>query len=80
MLLMALEGSTEADRGSAVGTISSCFDLSQGVGALLVGAAAAAAGYRAAFATGAVAAAVGVVVLWRWVVPRLARARLADRA
>jgi hypothetical protein len=45
-----------------------------------VGAAAAAAGYRAAFATGAVAAAVGVVVLWRWVVPRLARARLADRA
>jgi len=80
MLLMALEGSTEADRGSAVGTISSCFDLSQGVGALLVGVAAAAAGYRAAFATGAVAAAVGVVVLWRWVVPRLARARLADRA
>jgi MFS family permease len=78
MLLMALEGSTEQDRGSAVGTISSCFDLSQGVGSLVVGAVAALSSYRGAFAAGGAGALVGVVVLWQWVVPRMARARLAD--
>ncbi|MFM8305188.1 MAG: MFS transporter, partial [Actinomycetota bacterium] len=78
MLLMALEGSTERDRGSAVGTISSCFDLSQGIGSLVVGGIAALTSYRGAFAAGAVSAAIGVMVLWVWVVPRLARARLAS--
>jgi MFS family permease len=78
MLLMALEGSTEQDRGSAVGTISSCFDLSQGLGSLMVGAVAALTSYRGAFAASSVASVVGIVVLWRWVEPRLARARIAD--
>jgi len=80
MLLMALEGSTEADRGSAVGTISSCFDLSQGIGSLLVGGIAALTSYRGAFAASSVATVIGVVVLWQWVVPRLHRARVADAA
>lgn len=80
MLLMALEGSTEADRGSAVGTISSCFDLSQGLGSLIVGAIAALTSYRGAFAASAVTSVIGVAVLWRWVEPRLARARIADAA
>jgi predicted MFS family arabinose efflux permease len=78
MLLMALEGSTEQDRGSAVGTISSCFDLSQGLGSLFVGGVAALSSYRGAFAAGAVGAVIGMGILWQWVVPRLARARLAD--
>lgn len=80
MLLMALEGSTERDRGSAVGTISSCFDLSQGIGSLVAGAVAALTSYRGAFAAGAVGALVGVGLLWQWVEPRLARARIADAA
>jgi len=80
MLLMALEGSTEADRGSAVGTISSCFDLSQGLGSLLVGGIAALTSYRGAFAASSVATLVGVALLWQWVVPRLHRARVADAA
>lgn len=78
MLLMALEGSTEQDRGSAVGTISSCFDLSQGIGSLVVGGVAALTSYRGAFAASSVTALIGVAILWQWVVPRLARARLAD--
>ena len=78
MLLLALEGSTEQDRGSAVGTISSCFDLSQGLGSLVVGGVAAFAGYRGAFAAGAVGAVIAVFVLWARVMPRLVRARLAD--
>lgn len=78
MLLLALEGTTEQDRGSAVGTISSCFDLSQGLGSLVVGGVAAFAGYRGAFAAGAVGAVIAVFVLWARVMPRLVRARLAD--
>jgi len=80
MLLLALEGSTEQDRGSAVGTISSCFDLSQGLGSLIVGAVAAFTSYQGAFAAGTVGSVIGVVVLWQRVVPRLARRRLADAA
>jgi len=78
MLLLALEGSTERDRGSVVGTISSCFDLSQGVGSLLVGGVAALTSYRGAFAAGAVGSVLGVVMLWRRVLPRQARLRTAD--
>ena len=80
MLLLALEGSTEQDRGSAVGTISSCFDLSQGLGSLIVGAVAAFTSYQGAFAAGTVGSVIGVVVLWQRVVPKLARRRLADAA
>jgi MFS family permease len=69
MLLLALEGTTINARGSAVGTISSCFDLSQGVGALIVGVIAALAGYRGAFAAAAIAALIAMFVLWTVVVP-----------
>jgi MFS family permease len=70
MLLLALEGTAITERGAVVGTVSSCFDLSQGLGSLLVGAAAALTGYRGAFAAGAAASAVGLAVLWRVVLPR----------
>ncbi len=53
MLTLALTGLADNERGSAVGTVSSFFDLSQGVGALLLGVVAALAGYRGAFAAGA---------------------------
>jgi MFS family permease len=63
LLVMALSGAPDTERGAVVGTFSSFFDLSQGIGAVLCGAAQQLLGYRAAFATGAVLAAVGYVTL-----------------
>lgn len=63
LLLLALGGAPESERGSVVGTFSSFFDLSQGLGSLIVGLVAAGAGYRGAFGAGAVFAAVGCVGL-----------------
>jgi MFS family permease len=53
LLLLALSGAPESERGSVVGTFSAFFDLSQGLGSLAVGAMAAATSYRGAFAFGA---------------------------
>lgn len=63
MLTLALSGVPEHERGSAVGTISSFFDLSQGLGAAILGLAVALAGYRGAFLTAAVLAGVGCILL-----------------
>lgn len=63
LLLLALGAAPESERASVVGTFSSFFDLSQGLGSLLVGGVAAATSYRGAFATGAVFAVVGAVGL-----------------
>jgi MFS family permease len=71
MLLLALQGTDDSERGSAVGTISSCFDLSQGLGSLVVGAVAALTTYRGTFATGAVCSVLAVLLLWGRVVPRM---------
>jgi MFS family permease len=65
LLLLALMGVPDSDRASVVGTFSSFFDASQGIGALACGAAAAIAGNRGAFALGAIAAAVGFLLLRR---------------
>jgi len=61
--LLALAAVPDHERGSVVGTFSSFFDLSQGLGALILGGVAALGGYRGAFAGGAIAAATGVVLL-----------------
>jgi len=63
LLLLALGGAPDTERASVVGTFSSFFDLSQGLGSLLVGLVASFAGYRGAFAAGAVCAAIGVIAL-----------------
>ena len=63
MLLLALGNAPETERGAVVGTISSFFDLSQGLGSLLVGGVAAATSYRGAFGVGAACAAIGFVAL-----------------
>jgi predicted MFS family arabinose efflux permease len=79
MLLLALQGTDDSERGSAVGTISSCFDLSQGLGSLVVGGVAALTSYRGTFAAGAVCSALAVVLLWGRVVPRMvARGQFAN--
>lgn len=80
MLLLALDGSALTERAAVVGTVSSCFDLSQGIGSLLVGGVAALTSYRGAFATGAVTSVLAVVVLWQIVVPRRSRFGVAQDA
>lgn len=65
LLLLALEGVVDSERGSVVGTFSSFFDLSQGLGALICGTVAAIAGYRGAFAAGAALAFAGLGYLHR---------------
>jgi MFS family permease len=63
LLLLALDGVSDSDRASVVGTFSSFFDASQGVGAFICGAVVAVSGNRGAFATGALCAAAGLVLL-----------------
>jgi len=63
LLLLALGAAPDTERASVLGTFSGFFDLSQGLGSLIVGGVASFGGYRAAFAAGAVAAAIGVIGL-----------------
>ena len=63
LLLLALVGIGDADRGAVVGTFSSFFDASQGVGAFVCGAVVAVSGNRGAFTTGAVTATLGLILL-----------------
>jgi MFS family permease len=63
LLLLALGRAPDRERASVVGTFSSFFDLSQGIGSLLLGGVADLAGYRSAFATAAGFAVVGLVLL-----------------
>jgi MFS family permease len=63
LLLLALQRGTEDDRASVVATVSSFFDLSQGLGAFICGAVAALTGNRGAFAAGVVTALLGLALL-----------------
>jgi MFS family permease len=65
LLVLALQGVDDSERASVVGTFSSSFDLSQGLGGLLCGFVAEQYGYRQMFATGAALAIVGLVYLRR---------------
>jgi MFS family permease len=71
VMILALTGVPDRERGSAVGTVSSFFDASQGLGAVILGAVAAIAGYRGAFLAGAVAGLVGLVLLRGGIDPRV---------
>jgi predicted MFS family arabinose efflux permease len=70
MLMLALTGVPATERGSAVGTVSSFFDLSQGVGAVLLGVVAALTGIRGSFVAAAVLALAGLVLLRSGIDPR----------
>ncbi len=66
LFVLALSRAPETERASVIGTFSSFFDLSQGLGSILVGLAVAGAGYQGGFAAGAVFAVMGFVLLtWR---------------
>jgi MFS family permease len=70
---LALAGVEPDERGSVVGTVSTFFDAANGVGALLLGGLAHYAGYRGAFAGGAVSCVAAFVLL-------RTRVRVVDRA
>ncbi len=80
IMTLALTGVSESERASVVGTMSSFFDLSQGLGAFVLGAIAAFAGYRGAFAGGAVFAIAGLVLLRSGIDPRARPGAPADHA
>jgi MFS family permease len=63
LLLLALDGVSEAERASVVGTFSSFFDLSQGLGAFICGMVVHFTGDSGAFTTGAFCALGGLAVL-----------------
>jgi len=63
LLLLALHGVSDAERASVVGTFSSFFDASQGLGAFVCGTVVHFTGDRGAFTTGAICALVGLAVL-----------------
>jgi MFS family permease len=75
LLLLALTDVPDSERASVVGTFSSFFDLAQGLGALLLGGVAAVAGYRGAFAAGAVCGLAGLVLLRSGIDPRARNAK-----
>jgi MFS family permease len=63
LLVLALDGVSEAERGSVVGTISTFFDASQGLGARVSGAVVHFTGDAGAITTGAICALIGFAVL-----------------
>jgi len=73
LLTLALTGVPEHERSSAVGTVSTFFDLSQGIGAVLLAGVAAFSGYRGSFVGGAVLALAGLVLLRSGIDPRARR-------
>jgi MFS family permease len=63
LLLLALKGVPESQRGSVVGTFSAFFDFASGASGLVLGALAALSSYAGAFAGAAVLAAIALVLL-----------------
>jgi MFS family permease len=80
MMTLALMGVDDAERASVVGTVSTFFDLSQGVGALILGGAAALSSDRGAFLVAALLALGGLVLLWSGADRRIRAAPAVARA
>ena len=80
MLTLALTGIDDSERASVVGTVSTFFDLSQGLGALILGGAAAVTNDRGGFLAGSLLACLGLALLWGGIDPRARRAPVPVRA
>jgi predicted MFS family arabinose efflux permease len=74
MLTLALTGIDDSQRASVVGTVSTFFDLSQGLGALILGGAAAVTSDQGGFLAGSLLALGGLGLLWAGIDPRARRA------
>ncbi len=71
LMTLALVGVDESQRAAVVGTFSTFFDLSQGLGAFLVGAVVDVTSYEGGFLFGAATAVAGLVLLWSGADPRV---------
>jgi MFS family permease len=80
VMILALTDVPDQERSSAVGTVSSFFDASQGLGAVILGGVAHVAGYRGAFLGGVIAAVVGFLLLRGGIDPRARKATDHDAA
>jgi MFS family permease len=80
MLTLALTGIDDSQRASVVGTVSTFFDLSQGLGALILGGAAAVTNDQGGFLAGSLLAVLGLGLLWAGIDPRARREPVAVRA
>ena len=80
MLTLALTGVDDSQRASVVGTVSTFFDLSQGLGALILGGAAAVTNDQGGFLAGSLLALGGLALLWAGIDPRARRTPVAVRA
>jgi MFS family permease len=74
MLTLALTGIPDTERGAVVGTVSTFFDLSQGLGALIIGVAADLTTDQGGFLAGAALGLLGLFLLWGGIDPRARRA------
>jgi MFS family permease len=73
LMRLVVDAAPERERSHAVATFSLFFDVSQGIGAALLGILVALSGERAAFAAAAVLAATAIVILRRSVAPGTGR-------
>ena len=80
LMTLALVGVDESQRAAVVGTFSTFFDLSQGLGSLIVGVVVSFTSYRGGFVAGAVFALGGLALLWSGVDPRVRAGHVAARA
>jgi predicted MFS family arabinose efflux permease len=80
MLTLALTGIDDSQRASVVGTVSTFFDLSQGLGALILGGAAAVTSDQGGFLAGSLLALAGLALLWAGIDPRARRPPVAVHA
>jgi hypothetical protein len=80
MLTLALTDIDDSQRGSVVGTVSTFFDLSAGLGALILGGAAAITSDQGGFLTGSLLALVGLGLLWGGIDPRARKDPVPVRA
>ena len=80
MLTLALTGVDDSQRASVVGTVSTFFDLSQGLGALILGGVAAVTNDQGGFLAGSLLALGGLALLWAGIDPRARRTPVAVRA
>lgn len=80
LMTLALVGVDESERAAVVGTFSTFFDLSQGVGALIVGVVVSSTSYRGGFVAGGIFALLGLGLLWSGRDPRVKAQHVATRA
>jgi len=79
LMTLALVGVPESQRASVVGTFSTFFDLSQGLGAFIVGGVVGVTSYRGGFLASAVFAGGGLVLLWSGLDPRVREQHIVAR-